>query len=57
MTTTSRLSSEFAERAGSGESLGNGGARDGKILRSLAAFDVSWKTGILEVGDDLYSRN
>jgi hypothetical protein len=29
-------------------SLGKGSARDGRILRSLAAFDVSWKTGMLQ---------
>lgn len=50
MTTISRLSSEFSEFSGQSgltESLGSGGARDGKIRRSLAALEVSWKTGIL----------
>jgi hypothetical protein len=41
MTTTSCLSSEPGPSFGLGESLGSGSARDGKILRSLAAFEVS----------------
>jgi hypothetical protein len=42
MTTTSRCSSKFNKSFGFGESLGNEGARDGSIRRSLAAFEVSW---------------
>jgi hypothetical protein len=46
--TTSRLSSALNLYSGLDESLGRGSARDGRILRSLAAFDVSWKTGMLQ---------
>jgi hypothetical protein len=49
ITTTSRFSSALEALLGRGESLGNGGARDGRILRSLAALEVSWKTGMLYV--------
>jgi hypothetical protein len=47
MTTTSRLSLPLLRPSGLRESLGSGGAREGKIRKSLAEFEVSWKTGIV----------
>jgi hypothetical protein len=50
MTTTSRWSTVLGALSCFGDSRGSGGARDGKILRSLAAFAVSWNTGMLQTG-------
>jgi hypothetical protein len=48
ITTTSFWSIVPESLFGLGDSLGSGGARDGRILRSLAALEVSSKTGILQ---------